>query len=285
MNQLINNRVGKPPKSKKRGCLFLVLGSLLAVLATGLYIVVVAFLTGVIIEARHGDESAYTLMTFVKSSYLIVLILFYAILALWYISPSQEEVDRQNQKFGMMGGNTNAKALSAKKLWLISGGIFLGVILCGAISINTYTLVSEDGVRTYFFAETSRYEWEDVSAYSIDCDGSEGLSITVTMRAGKQFEILQGINSATDTFGEKYENPTHFAAELDEWLKTPTDGHSVPIRRVYNADLAEKFYRDAYPDLWPDIQRLIGSGGQTVLLPDEIAPETESKPFLETESD
>ena len=273
----MNQTFRKPSSgSKKRGCLFLVLGSLLAMLATGIYIVAVSLLTRVVIEARHGGEAAYALMTFVKTSYTVVLILFYAILALWYVAPSQEEVDRQNLHFGTP--NASIKAMSKGKLWLISSGIFLLVILCGAISLNTYTLVSENGIRTFCFIETSHYDWEDVSAYSVDCDDSEGLSITFSMRGGKQFEILHGINSATATFKETFESPTQFAAELDKRLMTATDTHAVPPRNMSSMayDRAVNFYRENYPDLWPHVARLIGYEN-LVLSPDEIVEtETES---------
>lgn len=272
MNQTFN----KPSAgSKKRGCLFLVLGSLLALLATGLYILAVSLLTRVVIEARHGDEAVYALMTFAKSSYTVVLILFYAILALWYVAPSQEEVDRQNMHFG--GADKPVTALSRGKLWLISGGICLLVVLCGAISLNTYTLVSDEGIRTYCFAETGRYDWDDVSAYSVDCDDSEGLSITFVMQGGKKFEILHGVNSATEKFKTTYTSTTHFAAELDKYLMTATDTHAVPPRNMSSAayDRAVKFYRDSYPDLWPHVARLIGYE-EMVLTPDETVPETET---------
>ncbi len=283
MNQLLNNRIGKPERSKKRGCLFLILGSLLALLATGAYMLVISLLTRAVIEARHGDEAVYALMTLVKGSWGVVLLLFYAILALWYVTPSQEEVDRQNEKFAMMGSGQVAKAMSRAKLWLISGGIFLGVLLCGAVSLNTYTLVSNEGIRTYCFFQTGAYDWEDVSAYSVGCDASEGLSVTFSMAGGEQFEILHGINSATVRFKESYTSTTHFAAELDKRLMTPTDDHAVPPRNMRSTDyeLAVKFYRETYPDLWPHVARLIGYE-TSELLPDETAAETLPETLFET---
>lgn len=285
MNQLLNNQGGSSARSKNRGCLFLVLGSLLALLATGIYIVLVSLLTRTVIEARHGGEAVYALMTLAKGSYGVVLILFYAILALWYVAPSQEEVDRQNRQFGTTGGpgGPAAKAMSRRTLWLISGGIFLGVILCGAVSLNTYTLVSDDGIRTYCFAETGRYDWEDVSAYSVDCDASEGLSVTFAMQGGKQFEILHGVNSATDKFKATYTSTTHFAAELDKRLMTPTDDHAVPPRNMSSSayDRAVSFYRDSYPDLWPHVSRLIGYE-EMELSPDETAAETVTETVAST---
>ena len=54
MNRMLNDRFGKKAASGKRGCLFLIVGSLLALLATGLYVLAVSLLTGVLVEARHG---------------------------------------------------------------------------------------------------------------------------------------------------------------------------------------------------------------------------------------
>ncbi len=280
MNQLLNNRVGKAKKPQKRGCLFLLLGSLVALLATGIYIVAVSLLTGVLIRARHGDEAVYALMTLVKGSYVVVLLFFYAVLAIWYISPSQEEVDRQNRQMAMKPGGHNQKpikAISRRTLWLISGGALLGVVLCGVISLNSYRLIGENGIRTYFFVETDRYEWQDVNAYSVGCDNDNGLSVTFSMRGGKQFEILQGINSATPKFIEKYTSPTHFAAELDKKLMNPTDGSPVPPRNMTSMayDRAIKFYREDYPEIWPHVSQLIGYV-EVNLTPEETVPETEA---------
>ncbi len=272
MNQLLNNRVGKKPKAQKRGCLFLILGSLLALLATGVYILAVSLLTGKVIEARHDGETAYALMTLVKGSYGVVLFLFYGILALWYISPSKEEVEKQNRHFAPMLGQKNAskaEAMSRRTIWLITGGMLLGVVLTGVVSVNTYRLVTPDGIRTYCFAETSRYEWKQVSAYTVDCATDDGLSMTFTMRDGKQFEILQGVNSATSDFKANYTSVTEFATVIDaEMVKL-----QVP-RNAKHYERAVKFYKDNYPELWPHVARLIGYLDLEEH-PDETAPETE----------
>ncbi len=280
MNQLLNNRVGKGPQVQKRGCLFLVLGSLLAILATGVYILTVSLLTGKVIEGRHGGEVGYAVMTLVKGSYGVALFLFYAILAVWYVAPTQAEVDKQNRKFATMPGGHNqkpAKAMPRRTLWLITGGILLCVIATAVVALNSYRLVTEDGIRSYFFVETGRYDWDDVSAYSVDCDSEEGLSVTFSMKGGKQFEILHGINSATSDFKETYTSTTHFAAELDKRLMTPSDDRPVPPRNMSGIayDRAVKFYRDTYTDLWPHVAQLIGYV-EMDMTDDETAPETEA---------
>ncbi len=278
MNQLLNNRVGKKKKAQKRGCLFLILGSLLALLATGAFILAVSVITGKVIESRHGDEVAYALMTAVKPCYGIALLLFYAILAVWYVSPTEEEAKRQNQSLSPMLGSKKSQesqALPRRTLWLITAGLFAGVILTGAVCVNTYRLVTPDGIRTYCFVETGRYDWKQATTYVVDCDTDAGLSMTFKMRDGKQYEIMQGVNSATGKFHEQYDTVTEFAAAVDDQmvsLQTPVN--------VKHYATAIRFYQASYPDLWPYVSQLIRyrevQSGE-----DEIADTT---PVTETET-
>ncbi len=281
MNQLLNNRVGKNPKAQKRGCLFLVLGSIAALLATGAYTLGITRLTLIYIEARHGGEAAYALMGATMGSCVVVLILFYAILAIWYISPTQAEVDRQNRQMAAAPGGHNtrpAKAMPRNRLWLITGGLLLGVLLTGLVSLNTYKLVTEDGIRSYFFAETGRYEWADVSAYTVNCDMDKGLSVTFSMADGKQFEILQGTNSATNAFKEKYTSVIQFAADVDDRLMHPTDDSPVTPRNMNSIayDRAVKFYQTPYPDVWPYVAQMIGYEDLEMSDDETAAPDTET---------
>ena len=277
MDGLLNNRVGRSKKrsgkSGRKGCLILVVGSLLALLATGLFILAVSKITGLVIEARHGEEAAYALMTIVKPCYGVAMLLFYGILTVWYLSPSPKEekkVEANTTLAPMLGRRAESKvdtALPRRTLWLITAALSLGVLLTGAICVNTYRLVTPNGIRTYFFAETSRYEWKQVSAYTIDCDSEDGLSITFTMRNGKKHEILQGVNSATQAFRDNYTSVTHFATDIDDKLVEL----QVP-RNVRHLERAVKFYKN-YDGLWPYVSHLIG---YNELLPeqDETAADT-----------
>lgn len=280
MNQLLNNRVGKRPKSGKgkKGCLFLIVGSLLALLAAGVFVLTVSRLTGVVIEARHGEEAAYALMDIVTPCYGVATFLFYAILAVWYFSPSEEEIKAQNKGLSPMLGQKESKAIPKRVLWLITAGLLAGVVLTGAICVNTYRLVTPDGISSYFFVETKSYEWKQVSAYTIDCDSDDGLSVTFTMRDGKQLEILQGVNSTTDAFDERYTSVTHFASEIDEQMVAL----QVP-RNVRHMERAVKFYQ-GYEGLWPYVSRLIGYTELTPE-PDETTAETEVPTEAMTEVD
>ncbi len=267
MNQLLNNRVGQKKKSNRKGCLFLIVGSLVALLATGLYVLAVSYMTGVIIQARHGGEVAYALMSIVTPSYGIAMLCFYGILAVWYFTPTEEELRRQNQGLApMLGQKQASEALSKRTLWLITAGLLLAAFITGTVAVNSYKLVTPEGVSTYFFAETKRYEWKQVTSYTIDSDDDDGLSVTFTMRDGKQYEILQGVNSTTEEFDELYTSVTHFAADLDEDMVAL----QVP-RNVRHMERSVRLYKDT--QLWPYVSRLIGYV-ELVPEPDETVAET-----------
>ena len=151
MNQSLKNRTGQKKKSGRKGLLFLAVGCVLAILAAGLYVLAVSLLTGVVIEARHGDEAAYALMNIVTPSYGYAQLFFIAILAIWYFTPTEEELKKQNQGLSPMLGQKQSEGLSKRSLWLITGGLLAAVVVTGAISVNSYTLVTPEGIRRYFF--------------------------------------------------------------------------------------------------------------------------------------
>jgi hypothetical protein len=268
MNRMLNDRFGKKPATKKKGCLFLILGSILALLATGLYVLVISRLTGAVIEARHGGEAAYALMDLMTPSYGFAMLFFYGILAVWYFTPTESETKAQGLS-PMLGQKETSQALPKRTLWLITAGLLCAVVITGAVAVNTYRLVTPEGIRSYCFAETGRYEWKQVSSYAVDCENEdEGLSVTFTMRDGKKFEILQGVHSATVAFKESYTSVTHFASELDGRMTEL----QVP-RNVRHVERAAKVYKDH--SLWPYVQQIIGYE-ELQPLPDETLPETEA---------
>ena len=277
MSQLLQNRVGRKKKKGRKGFLFLAIGCTLAILGAGLYVLAVSLLTGALIEARHGDEAAYALMNIVTPSYGYALLFFIAILAIWYFTPTEEELKKQNNGLApMLGQKQQGEALSKRTLWLITGGLLAAVVVTGAISVNSYKLVTPEGIRSYFFVETKSYEWKQVTGYTIDCENdNDGLSVTFTMRDGKQFEILQGVNSTTEKFDQQYTSVTHFASELDDEMAAL----QVP-RNVRHMERAVKLYRDHA--LWPYVERLIGYE-ELVPEPDETVEETagETEPGTE----
>ena len=270
MNRMLNDRFGAKPKSKKKGCLFLIVGSLLALLATGIYVLVVAFMTGIVIETRHGGEVAYALMKSVTPSYGIAMLCFSGILAIWYFSPTEEEKKKTHGGLApMLGEKTRDDGVSKRTLWMITGGLLLAAVITGAVAVNHYRLVTADGISEYFFVETKSYEWKQVTGYTVDCDNdNDGLSVTFTMRDGKQYEILQGVNSTTEAFDKTYTSVTHFAYDLDQRMTEL----QVP-RNTRHMERAVTLYRD-HP-LWPYVSKLIGYV-ELVPEPDETVADTEA---------
>ena len=208
-------------------------------------------------------------MKWVTPSYGIAMLCFYGILAIWYFTPTAEEVKKQNMGLApMLNEKRSDDSVSKKTLWLITGGLLAAVVVTGAVAVNNYRLVTPDGISTYFFTETDRYEWKQVSAYTIDCDSEDGLSVTFTMRDGKKYEILQGVNSTTAAFDKTYTSVTHFAYDVDQRMTEL----QVP-RNTRHMERAVTLYRD-HP-LWPYVSKLIGYV-DLVPQPDETVTETEA---------
>ena len=268
MSRMLQNRFGDKPKSNKKGCLFLIVGSLLALLATGIYVLVVAKLTGMVIESRHGGEVAYALMKSVTPSYGIAMLFFYGILAVWYFTPTEEEIKKQNEGLApMLGERRRDDSLPKSTLWMITAGLLLGAVITGAVAVNSYRLVTTEGISEYFFVETKSYEWKQVTSYTVDCDNdSDGLSLTFTRRDGKKYEILQGVNSTTNEFDAAYTSVTHFACDLDQKMADL----QVP-RNVRHVERTAQLYKN-HP-LWPYVKTLIGYE-ELVPEADETLPET-----------
>ena len=268
MNRMLNDRFGKKTSSGKRGCLVLIAGSLLALLATGVYVLVVAKMTGLVIEARHGGEVAYALMKSVTPSYGIAMLCFYGILAVWYFTPNENELQKQNEGLApMLGEKPRNSAVSKSTLWMITAGLLLASVITGAVAVNNYRLVTTEGVSEYFFVETKSYEWKQVTSYTVDCDNdSDGLSLTFTMRDGQKYEILQGVNSTTEEFDAAYTSVTHFVCDLDQRMVEL----QVP-RNVRHVERTAQLYKN-HP-LWPYVKTLIGYE-ELVPEADETLPKT-----------
>lgn len=264
----------KQRSSNGRGCLFLIAGTVLILLLMALYIIAVGRITSSTIEARSGDRPAYAVMSAQVPCILVAFVLLEGILVLQYL-PSREDYDRQAapapdaKKGGLFG--------TRRLMNLVSVVLLLLVVVCGAVSINIYRMISEDGITTRVLFSTHDYSWEDVTAYRVDCDGEKGLSLTLTMSDGERFEILQNTISDNAAFAAKYgteaadkQTPVlAFALELCRQL----DQREVH-RSVSHRDRAIRFYRDTYPDQWVYVQELIG---YQELRPseDETVPETE----------
>ena len=276
MNSRYQKPSGKQGKSGKKGCLFLILGSFAVILCMGLFIWGVSAVTGLVVEARHGDVAGYALMTSLTPCYAVAFSLLMGIMGLWYFAPTEEEVRAQSRRsLAPALGQKEPHAMTTATKCLISGGMLAGVLLTGFFAVNHYRLVTTEGISTYFFAETKSYEWKQVSAYAIDCDSEDGLAVTFIMRDGKQYEILRGVNSTTAKFDETYTSVTHFAADIDEKMME----NQVP-RNVLHIQTAVSFYA-SYEGLWPYVSKLIGYA-EIAPNPDETVADTSADTAADT---
>ena len=195
MNQKKQNTGG-------RGCLFLVAGTVLILALMALYIFAVGRITASVVEARSGDTPAYAVMSAQIPCIIVAFVLLECVLMLQYL-PSQEDYERK-KPLGSANSTKHSILGTRRFANLLSGVLLVLILACGAVSVNTYRLVTENGISTNFFRQTAAYTWDDVTLCRVDCDGDKGLSVTFTMKDGKKFEILQKTVSDNAAFAAKY---------------------------------------------------------------------------------
>lgn len=250
----------KQKQSSGRGCLFLIVGTLLILLLMALYIFAVGRITAAVIEARTGSAPAYAVLTAQIPCIVVAFVLLEGILVLQYL-PSQEEYDRKSPS-GAAPDHKNRFWGTRRSANLLSLILLLLVVVCGVVSVNTYRVVSEDGITTSVFGFGHSYSWEDVTDCQVDCSADEGLSLTFTMSDGKEFEILQNTVSDNAAFAEKYGSSDDSGSK-----HTATLAFSVDIcrlleecgitRRIYHRERTIRFYKDKYPEQWAFVSELI----------------------------
>ena len=232
----------------------------------GLFILITGRVTGALVEARYGGTATYVLLTASVPCIAICFVLLEAILFLQYIPGEGDYAEKEGSRRPMLN-QRKTPAYSKKTIHLICLGLLCAIVLCGFISANTYTVVSDEGISTHFFAETSSYKWHQVTSYTIDCDSDKGLSVTYTMRDGKKFEVLQNTVSTTKAFDEQYPSTTAYTLHIDEMLQELQVG-----KNVRHIETAVSFYRNDMPELWKYVEKLIGYEA-VVPQPDEV-PDT-----------
>ena len=285
-----------PIKKRKagsgKGCLFLIVGTLAVIVGTILFAIATGKVTELVINARHGGEAVYALMTASIPCIVVTFLLLNCVLILLYLpgeDPKSKAAGADQQFSPMLGEKPKTPTIGNKRViaWAIAG-MAAAVIAAGAISANTYTLVSaEDGISTYCFVELKHYDWDEVGRYNIDCDSSKGLSVTFTMKDGKKIEILQGTVSATREFHASYREMSKeddsagigatlaYAVDIDKSLT-----ERGVLRDVSHFERAVSFYQrnDA---MWPYVSELIGYGE---LFPIEDTETTDAATTAEAET-
>lgn len=268
----------KQKSSNGRGCLFLIVGTVLILALMALYIVVVGRITSSTIEARSGDVPTYAVMSAQVPCIVAAFILLECILVLQYL-PSQEDYDKKASP-GASVVRRNRLFGTRRLMNLVSLVLLLLVFVCGIVSVNIYRMVSVDGISTRFLFSTHSYSWDDVTACRVDCDSDKGLSLTLTMSDGEQFEILQNTISDNAAFASQYGSDSDASDKQTPVLAFAVDlCHQLDergIRRsVSHRDRTIRFYKDTYPRQWEYVSELIG---YEELRPaeDETVSETES---------
>lgn len=252
----------KDKKKSGKGCLFLIIGSILGVAALILFIPLAGKLTSVIVNDTMEGQLGYAMLSAAEPCIMIASLLLFAILVIHYFDfdpPAQSK-----PSLGMQEEIKPHKFLGTKlATWAITGVLLLGVALTAFVYATTYRTVTTEGVsnKICYFITTDEYTWKQVSSYKVDCDEEKGLSLTFTMRDGKQVEILQSAQSAPRAFHEKYECKEAFALDLIEML----EAEYQITRNVSHMERAVKFYKND-AELWPYVQKILG---YDELVPDE----------------
>ncbi len=235
----------------KKGCLFLIIGSVLGVVALLLFIPLAGQLTSVIVNDTMADTMGYAMLNAAEPCIMVASLFLFGILVIHYFDfddtkSNQRQPIQQPPKKKFLG--------SKAATWVATGGLLLCVVITAFVYATTYRTVSTEGVssRICYFIETDTYEWKEVSSFKVDCDEDKGLSITFTMRDGQKIEILQSPQSAPRSFLEKYEHKEAFALDLIRMLKdqyqiTPNASH---------VDRAKNFYKDNEA-LWPYVKQIL----------------------------
>lgn len=250
----------KDKKKGGKGCLFLMVGSLLSVVALVLFIPLAGKLTSVIVNDTMEGQIGYAMLNAAEPCIMTASLLLFAILVLHYFdfegAVKQTKAPTEESKARKFLGTRAAT-------WALTGALLLGVVVTAFVYATTYRTVTTEGVsnKTCYFITTDEYSWKQVSSYKVDCHEEKGLSVTFTMRNGKQIEILQSAQSAPRSFHEKYDCKEAFALDLIEMLK---EEYQV-TRNVSHMGLAVEFYKNN-EELWPYVKEIIG---YDELVPDE----------------
>ena len=264
----------KPQRNKKsngKGCLFLIIGTILGVIASFLFIPLAGQMAAKIIDSSMAGQVGYVMLTAAEPCIAVAALFLFCILTVHYLDISDTKKDvRPSQK-----PQKEYKFLGSKAAtWVVTGALVLCILLSAVVYATTYRAVTTEGISTTVchFIKTGSYEWKQVSSYKVDCDEEKGLSVTLTMRDGKQFEILQSAISAPRSFHEAYECKEAFVLDLvtmleEEYQITPNRSHIERAKAFYSDD--EK--------LWPYVKEIIG---YDELVPD--APETETSTKADT---
>ena len=123
--------------------------------------------------------------------------------------------------------------------------------------VFTFTRLDDDSISKVCFVETAKYRWDercDVQKYSLSCTADGTLSFRITMKDGEVVDLWGSVNSCSEAFTEKYGDLYGYAAHLSNQFDS---GEFIIEKSVSGVDHMESFYRESYPDIWENLQKII----------------------------
>lgn len=263
-------------KSNGKGCLFLMVGALLGVVASFLFLPLAGKLAATVVRSNMAGQIGYAMLTAAEPCIIAAIFFMVGILTLHYFDL---ESGKNDHKRSTAVDTSHPKFRGTKAFtWVITGVLILCVFASALVYATTYRAITTEGIQkvTCQFITTDEYQWKQVSSYKVDCDEDKGLSVTLTMRDGKQIEILQSVMSAPAAFHEKYECREAFVLDLVTMLE---EEYQI-TRNVSHIERTKAFYQND-AKLWPYVKEIIG---YDELVPEEgMTTETQVSTSAETE--
>lgn len=218
-----------------------VIGTLIVVAALILSYLLISALSSLFSSARAGDVAYVASMPAYPMALIALFILYEAIFM-----------------FAMPGGLLSAKSgEESEKARMrrirriaigVSAGLSVAVIL---ICSNWFTIWTPDGIRDCKVFTTESFEYGEARQERVFCN-DKGLGYEVTSQNGRSYSLFAGPNAFNDRFEQEFETPYAFAVHIHKILK------SSGVREVVeNRERLTSAYKQAYPDTWAYIVRLL----------------------------
>ncbi len=238
---------------KKLNIGYIVLGTLLVILATAGLVVLTSLLFGVCFSLRYPDG---TYCGTLRSLSVCALLYFVLLEVLFLLIPISRQRRKESAKhsLGSPLSKSTVEAKGNRLPLLLCILCIVGILLTALICTNNYITFSPDGVETVFFATVDSYGWDDVRAYTVECTEENGFDLILTMRDGNEYSFLNTVNSATDDFCSAYGDLYGYAVYVDSNLRA-----RYISRTVRGASLMESYYKESYPDVWEKILTILNA--------------------------
>ena len=242
-------------KSNNKGCFSGVLGTLLVALGVVIYALISSQVSKMLVRSHFGGDAACALLTLTLAGYGVAFVLYEVVFVIWQFKLSAEASGR---------GDAAGKL---KQVLRISFAVAICLSLLFSVVVgSTFVSCREDSISKVCFVETREYRWDtrgDVLRYTFACDEGGGLTFTVTMKDGEKFEILGGVTSLTSAFKEKYRTDKFsmlaYAAHLSEQFD---ESDFIIEKKLIGVELMKKYYKQDYPEIWQQIERIVGTQAQ-----------------------